>query len=99
MYYFKGGVMDIKGMLLKIGPKLFGILKGNFKLMVTVKETIHKYRLKLIELLIGDLKVVANLKITSDIVTYNDGIDFMSNVNIKPVSSKQSFVFNPNNVK
>jgi hypothetical protein len=55
-----------------------------------------KFRLWLIKKLIGtDLKVISNIKITSDIVQYNNGLDLGHNIRVQSVSSRQSFVLDP----
>ena len=52
------------------------------------------FRLYLIKKLISnDLKVMSNIKVTSDILRYNNGMHILQHVNVKIVSAKQSFVY------
>ena len=58
-----------------------------------------RIRYWLLRKLIGDYKVMANILVTSDVVEYNMGDLYLFKVRIKPVSRRQSFVYNPNNTR
>ena len=63
-------------------------------------QFVNNIRIYLIRKLIGKkFKVVSNIKITSDILEYNKGVDIKINVRVKQVSSQQSFVYSPNVTK
>ena len=58
-----------------------------------------KLRFWLLTKLIGNYKIIANILVTSDIIKYNKDDLYLFNIRIKPVSDRQSFVYNPNNTK
>lgn len=58
-----------------------------------------RLRCWLLRKLIGNYKVMANVLVTSDIVEHNMGDLYLFKVKIKPVSRRQSFVYNPNNTR
>lgn len=77
------------------------------KYVAFLKELWNKkyleYRLKLVKELVGKDPVIMNVHITSDIVSFNkldrnERVIFWGNT-VKTVSSRQSFVFSPNNTK
>jgi hypothetical protein len=66
-------------------------------MLVKFKYFLFLQRLRLITWLISDdIKVISNITITSDIISYNKGINILHKTKIKQVSTRQSFVFSPN---
>ena len=64
------------------------------KTRIFYNQLVNNVRLYLIEKLIGKkFKIISNIKITNDILKYNNGVDALYNVRVKKVSDRQSFIF------